>query len=192
MKASPISAMSVTTTLSSPAGSPASSKILAISAPPTIGVFWCGLRTTRVAERQRGGDGLQRQQEGEVEGADDADDADRAAGRRGSPCRRPARGGSGPRGAAPAGSPRAGTPWRGASSKPALSRVPPSSATIASMISSSRSSMIAQRLLQHRPAGVRVGGGPLLLGALGGPVGLVDLVDGGHGDRRRASRRCTG
>ena len=50
---------------------------------------------------------------------------------------------------------------------------------IASAISASRSSMIAQGLLQDRAAGVRVGRGPFLLGALGGAVGLVDLVDRG-------------
>ncbi len=76
-RVSPISAMSVTTTLSSPAGSPASSKTLASRVPPQIGVFWCGLRTNRVAEGEGGGDGLEGEQEGEVEGADDPDDPDR-------------------------------------------------------------------------------------------------------------------
>src|SRR5690606_3033597 len=40
-----------------------------------------------------------------------------------------------------------------------------------------------QRLLEHRPAGVRVGGRPLLLGPLRRPVRLVDLADRGYGDR---------
>jgi hypothetical protein len=41
----------------------------------------------------------------------------------------------------------------------------------------------AQGLLEHGAAGVGIGGGPLLLGALGGPVGLIYLVDRGYGDR---------
>lgn len=54
MSASPISAMSVTRTLSSPAGSPASSKILAISPPPTTGAFWLGLMTTALPSARAG------------------------------------------------------------------------------------------------------------------------------------------
>lgn len=54
MNASPISAMSVTTTLSSPGGSPARSKIRAISPPPVTGAFWLGLMTTALPSARAG------------------------------------------------------------------------------------------------------------------------------------------
>lgn len=54
MRASPISAMSVTTTLSSPVSSPASSKMRAMSPPPTTGVFWLGLTTTALPSASAG------------------------------------------------------------------------------------------------------------------------------------------
>ena len=68
IKASPISAMSVTTTFSSPAGSPASSKILAISPPPTTGVFWCGLRTTALPSASAGATDLMVSRKGKLKG----------------------------------------------------------------------------------------------------------------------------
>ncbi|MGC0348914.1 hypothetical protein RKD34_004494 [Streptomyces sp. SAI-218] len=42
-----------------------------------------------------------------------------------------------------------------------------------------------ERLLEHRATGVGVGPGPLLLRTGGGPVGVVDLFDRGYGDRRQ-------
>ncbi len=54
MNASPISALSVMTMFSSPAGSPASSKIFAIRPPPTTGAFWWGLRTTALPSARAG------------------------------------------------------------------------------------------------------------------------------------------
>ncbi|CAO0830576.1 hypothetical protein SMICM17S_01417 [Streptomyces microflavus] len=54
MNASPISALSVIRTLSSPAGSPASSKIFAISPPPTTGALWWGFTTTALPSASAG------------------------------------------------------------------------------------------------------------------------------------------
>lgn len=60
MNASPISAMSVMTTFRRPPGRPASSKIFATREPPTIGVFWCGLRTTPLPNASAGATDLRR------------------------------------------------------------------------------------------------------------------------------------
>lgn len=68
MSASPISAMSVTTTFSSPAGSPASSKTLATRPPPQIGVFWWGLSTTALPSASAGATDLTDSRNGKLKG----------------------------------------------------------------------------------------------------------------------------
>ncbi len=135
-----------------------------------------------VAEGQRGGDGLQRQQERHVEGADHADHADRlavdavllAVDRRGQDAALGAQRqvdrlaqellgqvefeGGLPEGAAGLGHEDLADLGLALLDQP-------------------------QHLLEHRAAGVGVGGGPLLLRAGGGPVRLVHLVGRGDGDR---------
>ena len=65
---SPISAMSVMTTLSRPPGRPASSKIFATREPPTIGVFWCGLRTTPLPSARAGATDFRESRKGKLKG----------------------------------------------------------------------------------------------------------------------------
>ncbi|BFO14075.1 hypothetical protein SHKM778_04630 [Streptomyces sp. KM77-8] len=67
-KASPISAMSVMTTLSRPPGRPASSKIFAMREPPTTGVFWCGLSTTPLPSASAGATDFRESRKGKLKG----------------------------------------------------------------------------------------------------------------------------
>ncbi|MGX1271500.1 hypothetical protein RKD18_004694 [Streptomyces phaeoluteigriseus] len=67
-KASPISAMSVTTTFSRPGGRPASSKSLAMTVPPAIGVFWCGLSTTPLPRASAGATDFSDSRKGTLKG----------------------------------------------------------------------------------------------------------------------------
>ncbi len=67
-KASPISEMSVTTTLSTPPGSPASSKSFATRVPPVTGVSWCGLRTTALPSASAGATDFKESRKGKLKG----------------------------------------------------------------------------------------------------------------------------
>lgn len=51
-----------------PEGSPASSKIFATREPPTIGVFWCGLRTTALPSASAGATDLIDSRKGKLKG----------------------------------------------------------------------------------------------------------------------------
>lgn len=141
------------------------------------------LEDDRVAERERRGDGLQGQQEGEVEGADDPDDADGhaveavllALGRRGEDPR------------------LRGQRELGRLAQELLGEVQFEAGLGAGAaqlgddhLGDLRLALLQepQGLLEHRAPGVGVGGRPVPLGALGGAVGQVHLVHGGDGDRR--------
>jgi hypothetical protein len=133
-----------------------------------------------VAERQRRGDGLQRQQEGEVEGADDPDHAHRhpvepvlLAVHRG--------GDDLPLGAQ-------GQLDRLTQELAGQVQFEPRLEPGATELCDDRLGDLlralldqAQGTLEHQPPGVGVDLGPLLLRTLGGTVGLVHLLDRGHG-----------
>ncbi|GAA3298814.1 hypothetical protein GCM10020295_35350 [Streptomyces cinereospinus] len=153
-----------------------------MTVPPTTGGVLVGLEDDGVAQGEGGGDRLQGQQEGEVERADHADDADRdavepvlLAGVRGGDqavlgARREAHGLTQEllgevqfEGGLHARAAQFGDDRLGELRLPVLDQ--------------------PQHLLQDGAAGVRPGRGPVPLGAGGGAVGLIYLVDRGYGDR---------
>ncbi|GAA3091024.1 hypothetical protein GCM10020254_39980 [Streptomyces goshikiensis] len=137
----------------------------------------------RVAQRQRRGDRLQGDEEGEVEGADHGDHADREA-------LHPvllARDGRGK------------DPALGADGQ--LDRLADEllgEVDLVLGLGTGPAELVDHRLddfllallgdpqgaFEDLASGVRAGGGPFPLGPLGGAVGLVHLLDGGHGDGR--------
>lgn len=140
-----------------------------------------GFHDDRVAERQGGRDGLHRHQEGEVEGADDAHDAD------GQPVE-PVLPAVPHGGQQPPGGPQRLADRLAQELRRAPDLVPGPHPGAAQFVDDRLGDLLraltgdAERAFEDGATLVRIDGGPFPLGPLGGPVGPVDLQRGGHGD----------